>query len=377
MKQFLEQHVISLLIAVVLLALAAAVVLRVQQQGGEAGGGPGAGAGVPVVVASVVEAPFVDSLQAVGSTRANESIEITANVSDRIERILFEEGEQVTAGQLLVQMNAAEERAQLAEALANLSDQRQQFERLDRLVATNSASRSQRDEQKARMEAAEARVEAIRARIDEREIRAPFAGQLGLRQVSPGARIASGTMITTLDDIQPIKLDFSVPEGFLAALATGAIIRSRTAAWPDRTFEGRVTQISPRVDPVTRAVAIRAELPNDDRLLRPGMLMLVDLVRDERQGLMVPEGALTPRGERQYVFRIRDGRAEQVEVRVGSRRPGVAEITSGLRVGDVVVVEGAMRLRGGSEVTIQHEIDALALLPDRAAVGREGAEVGG
>lgn len=371
MKQFFQQHVISVLLATVLIVLGVAVYLRLAEDA-PAQGGRGGGA-VPVVVSEVVTAPFVDSLQAVGSTRADESIEITANVSDRIEQILFEEGDRVEAGQLLVVMNSAEERAQLAEAEANLSDQRQQFERLDRLVATNSAAISQRDEQRARMEAAAARVQAIRARLNELEIRAPFAGQLGLRQVSPGARIASGTMITTLDDVEPIKLDFSIPESFLSTLTEGAGIRSRTAAWPGRTFEGRVTQISPRVDPITRAVAIRAEVPNDDGLLRPGMLMVVDLVRDERQGLMVPESALSPRGEDQFVFRIRDGVAEQVRVTVGSRRPGIAEITSGLEPGDTVVVEGSLRLRSGSAVTVQREVDALALLPAAERGSEEGA----
>ncbi|TVS17736.1 MAG: efflux RND transporter periplasmic adaptor subunit [Gammaproteobacteria bacterium] len=375
MKQFLEQHVISILLGAVLIALTVAVLWRLQEDGNQGGGGRGGGGPVPVVTSEVVTAPFVDTLQAVGSTRANESIEITANISDRIERILFREGEQVEAGQLLVVMNSAEERAQLAEALANLSDQRQQFERLDRLVATNSAALSQRDEQKARLEASEARVGAIRARLEEREIRAPFAGQLGLRQVSPGARIASGTMITTLDDVQPIKLDFSVPEGFLSVLHEGASIRGRTAAWPDQVFEGKVIQISPRVDPLTRSVAIRAEIPNDARQLRPGMLMLVDLVRDERTGLMVPESALSPRGDDQFVFRIRDGHAELVRVTVGSRLPGVAEITSGLSAGDVVVAEGGLRLRSGSEVRVQREIDTLALLPDRSA--NADTEVGG
>ncbi len=380
MKQFLQQHVVSILMGVVVVALTVAVFLRVQEEQQQAqGGGGGArgGGATPVVVSEVVAAPFVDTLQAVGSTRANESIEITANISDRIERILFTEGEQVEAGQLLVVMNSAEERALLTEALANLDDQRQQFERLDRLVATNSAARSQRDEQKARMDAAAARVEGIRARLEEREIRAPFPGQLGLRQVSPGARIASGTMITTLDDVQPIKLDFSVPETFLSALNVGATILARTAAWPDRLFEGTLTQISPRVDPITRAVAMRAEMANDERLLRPGMLMLVDLVRDERRGLMVPEGALSPRGEEQFVYRIRDDRAEEVRVTVGSRRPGIAEITGGLERGDIVVVEGSMRLRQGATVTIQREIDALALVRDVRQNDEGGSEAGG
>jgi membrane fusion protein (multidrug efflux system) len=127
-----------------------------------------------------------------------------------------------------------------------------------------------------------------------------------------------------------------------------------------------VAQISPRVDPVTRSVAIRAELPNEDGLLRPGMLFTVDLVRDRRQGLMVPESALVPRGERQYLFRVTDGRAEQVEVALGARRPGVVEILSGVGAGDTVVVEGSLRLRSGAEVTIQEEVDAFAYLPEEA-----------
>lgn len=375
MKQFLQRHVISILIVLVLAVLAAFFVARLQEAPAGDGGGPG-GAPVPVVVAEVVRAPFTDALRAVGSARANESVEITANVSDRIDRIRFEEGEMVERGQLLVEMNAAEARADLAEARANLRDDQRQLKRLEQLVATNSASRAQRDEQQARVEASEARVAALEARLDEREIRAPFAGRLGLRNVSRGARIASGTMITTLDDIQPIKLDFAVPERFLSALEPGARIEARSAAWPDERFTGRVSQISSRVDPVSRAVTIRAELPNESRQLRPGMLLMVDLVRDEREGLMVPEAALSPRGDDQYVFRVSDDQVEEVAVRIGVRRPGVVEIRSGLSAGDDVVVEGGMRLRPGREVAVQGRVDARELLeePETMSVEPESAE---
>lgn len=366
MKQFLQQHLISLLMGVVVIALAIGFYLRLQEESAGAGGGGGAaGSAVPVVVTEVTVARFADSLQAVGSTRANESIELTANVSDRIDRILFREGQQVETGQLLVEMNAAEARAELAEAEVLLQDHRRQLDRLDRLVATNSAAQSQRDEQQARTDAAVARVEALRARVADREIRAPFAGRLGLREVSPGAHISAGTMITTLDDIQPIKLDFSVPEGFLATLREGAALRARTAAWPDETFAGEVVQISPRVDPVSRAVTIRAEIANDELRLRPGMLMLVDLIRAERDGLMVPESALNPRGDRQFVFRLDGDRAEEVEVQVGARRPGMAEILSGLQQGDRIVIEGGMRLRPGREVRVRDEVEAVGWVESR------------
>ena len=322
----------------------------------------------PVVVARVVEAPFLDTLQAVGTATANESLEITANASDRISRIAFREGDVAEAGQILVELDTSEEEAELAEAIANLDDARRQFERFDALVATNSAALSQRDEQKARVDAAAARVEVIRARIADREVRAPFAGLLGLREVSPGALVGPDDRITTLDDIATIKLDFSVPENFLSALRRDALIRAQTVAYPGEIFDGRVSNISPRVDPLTRSVAIRAEIPNEDLRLRPGMLLTVDLVKDRRDGMMVPEGALIPQGDRQFLFRVVDGSAERTEVRIGARRPGIVEIVDGLLPGETVVVEGGLRLRPGAPVRIAREIDALALVPEEARV---------
>lgn len=363
MIESFKRHALSLLLAVGVLVLVGFLFLRVQEvrapEESRQGGDP-----TPVVVADVIRAPFLDTLQAVGTVAANESIEITASVSDRVESLTFQEGELAEAGQVLVQLDTREEEAELAEALANLDDQQRQFERLDALVATNSAARSQRDEQKARMDAAAARVEVIRARIADRTLRAPFAGLVGLREVSPGALVSPGARITTLDDIQPLKLDFSIPESFLTILRPGAVIRSRTIAYPGRVFQGRVAQISPRIDPVTRTVAIRAELPNEDRLLRPGMLLTVDLVRDRREGLMVPEAALIPEGDRQYLFRLVDGRVERIEVGIGARRPGIVEITRGLEEGDSVVVEGGVRLRPGVEVRVQRELDPRTLIAE-------------
>lgn len=322
----------------------------------------------PVVVARVVEAPFLDTLQAVGTAASNESLEITANASDRIRRIAFREGQLVQAGEVLVELDTQQEEAELAEARANVADARRQLDRFESLVATNSAARAQRDEQAARVDATAARVDVIRARIADREVRAPFTGLLGMREVSPGALVGPEDRITTLDDISTIKLDFSVPENFFAALHAGALIRARTAAYPDQIFDGRVAYVSPRVDPVTRSVAIRADIPNDELLLRPGMLMTVDLVKDRRDGMMVPEAALIPQGERQFLFRVVDGAAERVEVRIGARRPGIVEIVDGLAPGETIVVEGGLRLRPGAPVSVSREIDALALVPDEARV---------
>ena len=376
MIELIKRHALSLVFGTGVLVLAVLVFLRVQEVRSpdetRRGSGP-----TPVVVADVIRAPFLDTLQAVGTAAANESIEITASVSDRVVELSFREGELAEAGQVLVQLDTREEEAELAQALANLDDQRRQFERLDALVATNSAARSQRDQQKSRLDAAAARVDVIRARIADRTLRAPFAGLVGLREISAGALVAPGARITTLDDIQPLKLDFSIPESFLTILRPGAVIRARTIAYPDRVFEGRVAHISPRVDPVTRSVAIRAELPNDERLLRPGMLLTLNLVRDRRRGLMVPESALIPEGNRQYLYRLTDGTVDRIEVGIGARRPGIVEITRGLEEGDRVVVEGAVRLRPGVEVSVQRELDARTLIAeeDRQAL-REPADAG-
>lgn len=371
MMEWLKRHLISVVLVAGVVLLGVAIVQRVIETSGSGEQARRGGGASPVVVAEVIRAPFLDTLQAVGSARALESVEVTASVSDRVRAIGFREGEVAEAGDVLVELDTTEEVAELDEALANLDDQRRQFERLDALVTTNAAAKSQRDEQRARMQAAAARVQIIRARIDDRFIVAPFTGLVGLREVSPGALVAPGTRITTLDAIEPIRLDFSIPENFLSTLQPGATIRARTVAYPGRVFVGRVAHISPRVDPISRAVAIRAELPNTDRRLRPGMLMTVDLVRDRRSSLMIPESALIPQGDRQYLFRVVDGRAERVEVRIRARRPGIVEITDGLELGDMVVIEGGIRLRPGAEVSVQREVDSTSLI---AAEDREAFE---
>lgn len=371
MTEFIKRHLLSILIGAGAVVLVVFIVLRVQEErAAPTEARQGEGRATPVVVAKAVVAPFTDTLQAVGSAAANESVEITSNVTDRVIAISFEEGELARAGQVLVQLDTAEEEAELAEAVANLDDQRRQLERIDALVATNSASRAQRDELRARMEGAAARVRGVRARIADRTITAPFTGLIGLREVSPGAFVTSGARITTLDDIEPVKLDFSIPENFLSSLRPGATVRARTVAYPGRDFRGVVANISPRVDPLTRSVAVRAELPNEERLLRPGMLLVVDLVREQRESLMVPESALIPLGDQQFLYRVMDGNAERVAVRIGARRPGVVEILGGIEAGDTIVVEGGLKLREGVAVRIQREIDALALIDDRDRIER-------
>jgi membrane fusion protein (multidrug efflux system) len=187
-------------------------------------------------------------------------------------------------------------------------------------------------------------------------ITAPFAGVLGLRQVSPGSLVTPGTPIATLDDISVIKLDFSVPERFLAVLARDQDISARSETYPDRAFEGKVTSVDSRIDPVTRSIAVRAEIPNPDLLLRPGMLMAVQLFREPRDTLAVPEIAILQVGMDSFVFRVTaEETAERVAVELGARRKGEVEIVRGLTAGDRIVTEGAVKLRDGARVSLAED----------------------
>src|SRR5690606_36112838 len=271
--------------------------------------------------------------------------------TETVEAVNFEDGDRVAAGDVLVDLSGRAEVAALEEAQAAYKEARQQYERQAELVKAGTISRSQLDTQVAARDSAQARVSAIRARLADRVITAPFDGILGFRQVSPGTLVTPGTPIATLDDISTIKLDFSVPERFLSVLQPGQQVVAQSAAWPDRDFHGTVSTIGSRVDPVTRAVPVRADIPNEDARLRPGMLLTVRLFEPERQTLAIPEIALTQVGSRAYVYRVDDqGTAEQVTVQIGARRRGEAERLSGLSSGDRVVVDGTVKLRPGARV---------------------------
>lgn len=317
------------------------------------GGEPEAGGqeAVRVTTTLVEPEPWVDRIEALGTARANESVTITAKVNETVVRVNFDSGEVVEAGQVLVDLSGRVELAELEEARANLREAEQQYRRQQQLAAERLIPASQLDTQRAVRDAARARLDAIRARLSDRVITAPFGGVLGLRQVSPGTVLQPGDPIATLDDISVIKLDFSVPEAFLSTLLPGQTVHARSVAWPGEVFTGVVRSLDSRVDPVTRAVTVRAEIDNPEHKLRPGMLLTVELAQPPRQTLVVPELALVQIGRQAFVFRVGpDDTVRQVPVRVGARRPGKVEIIEGLESGDRVVVEGTVKLRDGLAV---------------------------
>lgn len=316
-----------------------------------------------VIVTSVKSDGFVDRVEALGTTFANESVTITANVSDKIVEIHFEDGQEVEEGYLLVALQRAEQRAALAAAEAILSERRTAYQRARELESRQYTTTAQLEERLAALREAEANRDAAAARLADREIRAPFDGIVGLRNISVGTLVTPGSVITTLDDLDPIKLDFTVPAAYLATIRPGLEIVAATTALPGIQFKGEIRSVSSKVDPVTRSFTARALIDNPDHALKPGLLMTVQLLRNPRQALVIPEEALIPVGTQNFVFVIEDGVTEGVknpiahrrEVHTGARRLGEVEILSGLSEGERVVTHGTMQLRDGQPVHIVEE----------------------
>ena len=317
-----------------------------------------------VTTTVVASRPWNDAIEALGTARANESVLVTAKVTETVVRVNFEDGDLVEAGDVLVDLSGRAEVAGLAEAAAAYRESQQQFQRQQQLTAQKLIPASQLDTQRAMMESARARLDATRARLSDRVITAPFAGVLGFRQVSPGTLVSPGTTIASLDDVSVMKLDFAIPEGFLAALAKGQEISATSNAYPGQEFSGRVTTVDSRIDPITRAVTVRAEIPNPDRLLRPGMLLSLRVFQPERQAVVVPEISVVQVAQNAHVFRVLpDATVEQVPVKLGQRRRGEVEVVEGLAAGDRVVVDGTVKLRQGSSVVEAPAKPAAAAAP--------------
>lgn len=336
--------------------LAAAGYFYWQSQNGKPMGGERGGGGPPVLVtlAPVESRAFVDAIEGIGSAKANESIELTAKSTETVGVLNFTDGQKVEKDFVVARMTSGEQAGDLAAARAAAAEAQQTYERVKDLSSKGFASAAQVDAATATRDSTAGRVTALEQRLGDRVIKAPFAGVLGLRRVSVGTLVRPGDVITTLDDISTIKLDFTVSEAFLAPLKIGMTVRVTVAAYEDRVFEGKIAGIDTRVDPVSRSIAMRAEIPNAEGLLRPGMLMTVALITAERVALAVREESVVPLDNRHYVY-VADAemKVERREVKIGARQPGFVEIKSGLRAGERVVVDGTIRLRPGATVTLE------------------------
>lgn len=330
-------------------------------------GGPGGpGGAVLVEVASIMTGPVIETNESVGTTRALESVTLTAKVSGVIEKVRFEEGQTVKAGDVLVELDTAERQAEVETARAAITTERakrdETAQKLERAIALRKSGAGtealvadltlQLKTAATSVTASEARERTAMARLDDLIIRAPFSGRVGLRQVSLGAFVDNKVVVTTLDDISKVRLDFSIPEPLIARIRVGSVVQAESIAYIGRKFEGTVAAIDTRIDPVTRSAKLTALIENSDFALKPGMFMTVALqIASRENALLAHEEGIVAEGPRQLAFVVKDNKIERRVVLTGQRQAGKVEIIDGLKAGDVIVVRGIQRVRNGMTVT--------------------------
>lgn len=321
---------------------------------------PTARPAVVVELADVVSMAMPDELGAVGSLRSNESVILRPEVSGRISKISFKDGTPVARGKVLIEFDAAVQQAELQQAQANLALAESNFKRVSDLFERRFISQSARDEAASRREVSRAAVQLAQAQRARMQVVAPFAGTVGIRNVSVGDYVKDGEALVNLEDVSILKLDFRLPEIHHSNLRVGQAVEVSSDALPGVSLPAMIDAIDPLVDAQGRALVLRASLSNTDNKLRPGMFARVRVTLDERPGVaVVPEQALVPAaGNRMFVYQVVDGLARRVEVRTGARRDAQVEIVEGLRVGDVVVSAGQLKLRDGDAVRANNNANA-------------------
>lgn len=319
--------------------------------GGAPAGGPPGGFAIGVETVKVVAVPFRDDVSAVGSLKSNESVVLRPEIAGRIAAIHFREGTPVGKGALLVALDASTQNAELRQAEASLALARANYRRTEDLYEKKFVSERAKDEAAVNLQVLQAALTLAQARQQKTRIRAPFAGIVGIRNVSVGDYVKEGQELINIEDVSTLKVDFRLPESFFSRLQKGQAIEVATDAVPGQSFKGTVDAIDPLLDASGRAVSLRARLPNPELKLRPGMFARVRLAfAGERRGLAVPEEALVPSGNENFVFKAVEGKAQRVSVTLGQRRGAMVEIVEGLQEGDEVVTAGQLKLRDGVPV---------------------------
>ncbi len=358
----IKRHFFLVAAAVVLGLMIVAAVLRVafaEDEGGRGPGGPGGpggGRGQQVSEALVTLRPFSDQIDVLGVARGRRSVNITSATSQLVTAVLFEDGQRVSAGTPLVRLQAGEEEASIIQARANLAQAEREYERFSQLAERGIAPRVSAEDALTAVETARATLAAAEARRGDLSIRAPFSGVLGLSTVTAGTLISPGAVITTLDDINVIRVDFPVPERYLSVLRQGLPITATADAYGDETFSGQIALIDTRINETTRAITARAEFPNPSGRIRPGMLMRVGIQQGQRESPSVPESAIQYEGEGAFVYRIAPGEngatAQRVAVEPGAVEGGFVEIVSGLSANDRVVGSGLNRIQPNAPISV-------------------------
>ncbi len=348
---------------------------------GTGGAGPGAGgagnaagaSGPPVtqvVAVNAVREAVHESLSLVGSVVANEQVEIKAESEGFVEIIHFSEGQEIAKGTLLVTLDETKLEAALDEGEATLKLSQQTYDRARDLLDSRLISQQEYDQAASRLAADHAAVAGRKRALKEARVYAPFKGIVGARAVSPGQLVNRATTLTWLVDLDPVKVEFNVPERFLSQVQTGQEIDVSVAAWPGRRFTGQVFFVAPFVDPETRTILVKAQIPNDQRLLKPGMFASLDLTVEVRSNsVVIPEAGLSQilDGDRATVMIVdADGMVAVKPVKVGLRMPRRVEILEGLEGNERVIVEGIQKIAPGMKVKLAPPQSAMPYLEGSA-----------
>jgi membrane fusion protein, multidrug efflux system len=328
-------------------------------QGGQRPGGPGGGGfggGAQVTPAVVTMRTFTEGMELLGVAKGRQSVTLSSSATELVQRVRFRDGQHVRQGQVLVELQATEQNADVAQARARLVQAERDWQRWQQLGEKGYASKASLDQYRAALDSARASVDAAQARLGDRVIRAPFSGVVGLTDLTAGAIINPGSPIATLDDMSSMRVDFKAPDRYLSLLREGQPIVAKPDALPTEVFNGRVARIDTRVDQATRSVTARAEFPNRGGRMKPGMLMRVQVAEGQRQAAAAPEAAVSVQGDQAFVYVIaqREGRtiAEQRTVLTGIRQDGFVEIRNGLRAGERIVADGLNRIQPNQPLRI-------------------------
>jgi len=309
--------------------------------------------GIAVEAARVVSLSLPQALTAVGSLRSDETVIVRPEIAGRVATIHFREGERVTKGDVILKLDESVQRADSDRAKANLTLSKSKFERAEDLRTKGFISSQAKDEAENNFRVAQSDAELTEAKLQKMTIRAPFSGTVGLRMVSVGDYVKEGQDIVNLEALDPLKVDFRVPEIFLTQVKDRQSLQITLDALPDKAYDGQVFAINPLIDANGRSIVIRAQVPNKDGRLRPGMFARVRLFTSaSKPTLVVPEESLFPVGDDKYVYKVIDGKAARQKVEIGARREGRVEIVNGLAADDLVVTAGGLKLREGTAVTV-------------------------
>lgn len=360
-KPAIKRHFFLVAAAVAVGLMVLAAVFKIAFAGDGEGGGPGGpgggrAGGQQVAQAVATQREFSDQIRVLGVARGRRSVNITSSTTELITRVLFTDGQRVAAGQPLVALEAREEDAGIIEAQAQVARARSMYDRYKELNDRGFASAAMLEQYETEVEVAQASLAAARARSGDRVIRAPFGGVLGLSNVTAGTLVNPGAVITTLDDIDVVRVDFPLPERYLGIVRSGLPITATVDAYGNESFSGRIAIVDTRVNEQTRAVTARAEIPNPGGRIRPGMAVRVSVAQGQRTAPAVPEAAVQYEGDGAFVYRIAPGAngatAQRVEVETGAVEGGFVEIISGLNAGDRVVGSGLNRIQPGAPIRV-------------------------